>query len=75
MSEEFAAAASQIASSIGEVNTAFEGVVAAIEEATAFSQEINSNATEKAKALEEVARTAQAEMAEKLSSLVARFKV
>lgn len=77
LTEEFAAAASQIAASIGEVNTAMEGVAAAIEEATASSQEIANNATETAKALEGVAQTAQAqaEMAEKLSSLVARFKV
>ncbi|TCS82524.1 hypothetical protein [Tepidibacillus fermentans] len=54
-----------------------EGVAAAIEEATASSQKISNNTTETAKALEEVAKTAQAqaEMAEKLSSLVARFKV
>jgi methyl-accepting chemotaxis protein len=77
LTEEFAAAASQIAASISEVNTAMEGVAAAIEEATASSQEIANNATETAKALEGVAQTAQAqaEMAEKLSSLVARFKV
>jgi methyl-accepting chemotaxis protein len=77
LTEEFAAAASQIAASIGEVNTAIEGVAAAIEEATASSQEISNSATEMAKALEGVARTAQsqAEMAEKLSALVARFKV
>ncbi|NSW92553.1 MAG: methyl-accepting chemotaxis protein [Firmicutes bacterium] len=77
LTEEFAAAASQIAASIGEVNTAIEGVAAAIEEATASSQEISNSATETAKALEGVARTAQsqAEMAEKLSALVARFKV
>jgi len=77
LTEEFAAAASQIAASIGEVNTAIEGVAAAIEEATASSQEISNSTTETAKALEGVARTAQsqAEMAEKLSALVARFKV
>ncbi|NSW92299.1 MAG: methyl-accepting chemotaxis protein [Firmicutes bacterium] len=77
LTEEFAAAASRIAASISEVNTAMEGVAAAIEEATASSQEIANNATETAKALEGVAKTAQAqaEMAEKLSSLVARFKV
>ncbi|SHH14203.1 methyl-accepting chemotaxis sensory transducer with Cache sensor [Thermosyntropha lipolytica DSM 11003] len=75
--EEFAAAASYIASSIGEVNKAIEGVAAAIEEATASSQEISNNAAETGKALEEVARTAQAqaEMAEKLSLLVGRFKI
>jgi methyl-accepting chemotaxis protein len=52
-------------------------VAATIEEATASSQEISSNTTEAAKALEAVVKTAQAqaEMAEKLSYLVARFKV
>jgi len=59
------------------VNTAIEGAAAAIKEATEFSQEISNNTTETAKALEGVARTAQAqaEIAEKLSSLVARFKI
>jgi len=77
LTERFAVAASQIAASIGEVSAAIEGVAANIEEATASSQEISNNATETAKALEGVAQTAQiqAEMAEKLSSLVARFKV
>ncbi|QNB45644.1 hypothetical protein BR63_04565 [Thermanaerosceptrum fracticalcis] len=60
LTEEFAAAASQIASSIGEVNTAIEGVAAAIEEATS-SQEIANNVTKTAKALEGVAQTAQAQ--------------
>jgi len=47
------------------------------EKAIASSQEIANNVTETAKALEEVAKTAQAqaEIAEKLSSLVARFKL
>lgn len=77
LTEEFAAAASQIATSVNEVNTAIESVAATIEEATASSQEISISATETAKALEGVAQTAQAqaEMAEKLSSMVARFKV
>lgn len=74
---EFAAAASHIASSMDEINTSIEGVAGAVEEATASSQEIGDNMAETTKALEEVAKTAQAQadMAEKLSDLVARFKL
>ncbi|NLM20298.1 MAG: methyl-accepting chemotaxis protein [Peptococcaceae bacterium] len=77
LTEEFAVAASRIAASMGEVNAAIEGVAATIEEATASSQEISNSANESAMALEGVAQTAQAQaqMAEKLSSLVARFKI
>jgi len=77
LTNEFAAAASQIAKSIEEIGKAIEGVSATVEEATASSQEISDSSMESTKALEEAARTAQAqaEMAEKLSNLVAKFKV
>lgn len=76
LTNEFAAA-SQIAKSIEEIGKAIEGVSATVEEATASSQEISDSSMESTKALEEAARTAQAqaEMAEKLSNLVAKFKV
>jgi len=77
LTNEFAMAASQIATSIEEIVKAIDGVAATVEEATASSQEISTSALETSKALEEVARTAQAqaEMAENLSNMVARFKV
>ena len=76
LTEEFAAASSKIAASIGEVSTASEGV-AAVEEAAASSQDISDNITETAKAQEGVAQTvqAQAQMAAKRSSLAAEFKL
>jgi len=77
LTEEFALAASQIAASMVEINTAIEGVATIIEEATASSQEISNSANESTLALEGVAQTAQAqaEMAEKLNLLVAKFKI
>ncbi|KPU46352.1 methyl-accepting chemotaxis protein McpB [Oxobacter pfennigii] len=77
LTDEFAIAASNIAESIGEANNAICGVAAAIEEATASSQEISNNAEETASALEGIAKTSQlqAEMAEKLSLLVTKFKI
>ncbi|SHI66742.1 methyl-accepting chemotaxis protein [Lutispora thermophila] len=77
LTNEFAAVASQIAASIEEIGRAIEEVSATVEEATASSAEISDSSLESTKALEEVASTAQsqAEMAEKLSALVARFKV
>jgi len=52
-------------------------VAATVEEANASTQEISNSSSESTKALEEVARNAQAqaEMAEKLSAMVARFKI
>lgn len=77
LTNEFAAIASKIATSIEEIGEAIEEVSATVEEATASSQEISSSSLESTKALEEVAMTAQsqAEMAERLNMMVARFKV
>jgi methyl-accepting chemotaxis protein len=77
LTNEFTATASQIANSIEEIGEAIERVSATVEEATASSQDISSSSFESTKALEEVAKTAQsqAEMAEKLSTMIARFKV
>lgn len=77
LTNEFAVAASRIAMAIEEIGEAIEEVSATVEEATASSQEISSSSLESTKALEEVAMTAQsqAEMAERLSIMVARFKV
>lgn len=77
LTNEFAAAASQIATSIEEIGKAIEEVAATVEEANASSQEISSNSIESTKALEEVAKTAQsqAEMAEKLMTMVTKFRV
>ncbi|NLY42612.1 MAG: methyl-accepting chemotaxis protein [Clostridiaceae bacterium] len=77
LTNEFAAIASQIATSIEEIGKAIEEVAATVEEATASSEEISNNSLESNKALEEVAKTAQmqAEMAERLNTMVARFKV
>ncbi len=75
--EEFAEVADQISSSVTEVNIAIEGVAAAVEQSTASSQEISNNVSETTQALDEMSKTAQAqaEMAERLSSLVAKFKI
>ena len=77
LTSEFAAVASEIATALNEIAKSIEGVSATIEEATASSQEISSSSLESTKALEEVAKTAQsqAELAEKLSVMVARFKI
>lgn len=77
LTNDFAAAAYQILNSVEEINDAIGGVSATVEEATASAQEISGSSLESTKALEEVARTAQsqAEMAERLSTMVARFKV
>lgn len=77
LTNEFANAASMIAASIEEIGQAIDGVSATVEEATASSQEISSSSMESTKALEEVVRTAQsqAEMAEKLSNMVGKFKI
>ncbi|GFN34219.1 methyl-accepting chemotaxis protein [Tepidimicrobium xylanilyticum] len=76
LTNEFAIAASKIATSIEEITKSIEEVVATVEEATAYSQEISNSSLESTKALEEVARTAQsqAEQAEKLNAMVARFR-
>jgi len=75
--EEFAEVADQISSSVTEVNIAIEGVAAAVEQSTASSQEISDNVSQTTQALEEMSKTAQAqaEMAERLSALVAKFKI
>jgi len=77
LTNEFAAIASQIATSIEEIGKAINGVAATVEEVNASTQEISSNSVESTKALEEVARTAQsqAELAENLMTLVREFKV
>lgn len=77
LTNDFSAAAYQILNSVEEINDAIGGVSATVEEATASAQEISGSSLESTKALEEVARTAQsqAEMAERLSTMVARFKV
>ncbi|MBZ4667452.1 MAG: methyl-accepting chemotaxis protein [Defluviitaleaceae bacterium] len=77
LTNEFAVTASQISDYINEIGKSIEGVSATVEEATASAQEISSSSIESTKALEEAAKTAQtqAEMAEGLSAIVARFKV
>ncbi|KAE9634904.1 HAMP domain-containing protein [Defluviitalea raffinosedens] len=77
LTDKFAEAASQISESIVEIEKAIEEVAATVEESTASAQEISSGSEEATKALEEAATSAQsqAEMAEKLSAMIARFKV
>ena len=77
LTNEFAAAATKITSSIESIGNAIEGVSATVEEISASSQEISSSSLESTKAMEEVAKRAQsqAELAEGLNSMVERFKV
>ena len=77
LTSDFAVAAAEIAASMEQINTAIEGIAAAIEQTTASSQEIGASSADVTKALEGVAQTAQAqsEMAQHLSTLIARFKV
>jgi len=77
LTDDFTAAASQIASAMETISKAIEGVSATVEEATASSQEISNSSSESSKALEEVARTAQsqAQLAERLNMMVSKFKV
>lgn len=77
LTDQFAASASVITTSIEEIGKSIDGVAATVEEAAASAQEISSNSMESTKALEEVARTAQAqaEIAQKLSNMVGNFKV
>lgn len=77
LTSEFAAVASEIASSIEVIGKAIDGISTTVEQTTASLQDIGNSTTESSKALEEVSRSAQsqAEMAEKLSAMVAKFKV
>ena len=72
----FAQAAAKMTASMEEINEAIEGV-AIIQETTASSQEIGVSAGDTSKAIEEVAQAAQdqSEMAQQLTTLVAKFKL
>ena len=75
--ENFASTSQQMSSSIEEVNRAIENVAASVQEATSSSQEISENVGDTAKAMDQVAKVAQsqAELAEKLNSLINKFKI
>lgn len=77
LTNEFATAASQITSSMEAIGKAIEGVSATVEEINASSQEIGSSTLESSRAMEEVAKRAQAqaELAESLNAMINRFKV
>ncbi|MFZ5969053.1 MAG: methyl-accepting chemotaxis protein [Bacillota bacterium] len=66
-----------IAATIEQVSAAIESVSATSEETTASSQEISSNVSQVTEAVEEVAKVSQvqAELAEKLNSMIQKFKV
>ncbi len=73
----FSQAAAKMTASMEEINEAIEGVAAIIQETTASSQEIGVSAGDTSKAIEEVAQAAQdqSEMAQQLTTLVAKFKL
>lgn len=75
--ESFALIASNIASSIDEINSSIEEVGQAVEESSISCQEIANNSGKISHALEEVAQTShlQAKMSENLSFLIAKFKI
>ena len=75
--DNFSSTAEQMTASIEEVNNAIATVAASVEEATSSSQEISNNIGETARAMDQVAKVAQgqAELAEKLNSLVRKFKI
>ena len=75
--ENFASTAEQMTASIEEVNRAIENVAASVQEATSSSQEISNNVGDTAKAMDQVAKVAQgqAELAEKLNSLIRKFRI
>lgn len=75
--ENFASTSQQMSASIEQVNRAIENVAASVQEATGSSQEISNNIGDTARAMDQVAKVAQgqAELAEKLNSLISKFKV
>lgn len=75
--QDFAASVEEITASIEQVNEALQSVEMAVKETTSSSQEIAQTVSENARAQEEVSRVAnsQAELAEKLNSLVGQFKL
>ncbi len=77
LTEEFAANAQEIMSSIAEINKAIESVSSVSEEGSAGAAEIAKNVNEVAKAVEEVTRVSQtqSELAENLNNMVQKFKV
>jgi len=77
MSKELADATLSMHEIISQISLAIENVSATAEESVASSQEITSSVTQTTTAVEQVAQSAQAqaELATKLSDLVANFKV
>lgn len=74
--QDFAGSVEEISASIDQVNNALKSVGQAVRETSNSSQEIAGTVSEVTKAQEEVARvaTGQAQLAEKLSLLVQKFK-
>ncbi|OEF97974.1 methyl-accepting chemotaxis protein [Desulfuribacillus alkaliarsenatis] len=74
---DFAATSEQLKASMQEIDRGLKDVSEGLEEATASSHGINSNISETAGAVEDIAKVtqSQAELAEKLNELVQRFKV
>lgn len=68
---------SQMANSIEQINTGVEFVTESIEQSSLNAQEIAKNSDESSKAISEVAHVTQlqAELAEKLTELINKFKV
>ncbi len=77
MSEEIAASTNHMAEAIGQINTAIHTVSATAEESAASSDEILSSINETVLSIDEIANASQsqAEQAEKLNNMVAKFKV
>jgi len=77
MANAISARSSEIAASMQQFNRALESVAATIEETSASGQAISGDITEVSDAVEGVVKSVQvqAELGEKLMSLVGRFKV
>lgn len=75
--DNFTSTSQQMSASIEQVNRAIETVSASVQEATGSSQEISNNIGDTARAMDQVAKVAQgqAALAEKLNSLISKFKV
>lgn len=77
MVKEFAHNAEQIMASTEETSKAMETVAATVEESNAGTQEISTNMNETATAIEEVSSLSQrqTELAERLKTLIDKFKI
>lgn len=77
ISEEIASAAQTMADTTSQVSNAIQSVAATAEESAASSQEIMSNIRDTSSAISQITQAAQnqAQMAEKLNTMVQKFKI